>query len=103
MAYLSDPNWIRATLVSFRVAILSTALATIFGCMLAFGLSRGQIPARGLAVALVLSPIIMPTIVVAVATYFCWRSLVCRAPRSVSLLAMPFIPYHLSSSLWWLT
>lgn len=68
--YLSDPLWIRATFTSLRVAVMAAGMATVLGGMLAFGLSRGAIPGRGAMVALVLSPIIMPTIVVAVATYF---------------------------------
>jgi len=69
-AYLSDPLWIQATITSARVALIATVLSTVLGAMLAFGLSRGQIRGRGAMVALVLSPIIMPTVVVAVATYF---------------------------------
>jgi putative spermidine/putrescine transport system permease protein len=69
-AYLSDNQWIRATFTSIRVALMAAAMATVLGAMLAFGLSRGRIPGRGALVAFVLSPIIMPTVVVAVATYF---------------------------------
>lgn len=68
--YLSDPLWVRATFVSIRVALMAAGMATLLGSMLAFGLSRGGIRGRGAVVALVLSPIILPTIVVAVATYF---------------------------------
>ncbi|WP_354258968.1 ABC transporter permease subunit [Bradyrhizobium sp. F1.13.3] len=68
--YFSNSLWIRATFASVRVAVMTTGLATLLGGMLAFGLSRGNIRGRGAMVALVLSPIIMPTIVVAVATYF---------------------------------
>lgn len=69
-AYLSDPLWVRATFASIRVALMAAGMATLLGGMLAFGLSRGRIRCRGMMVALVLSPIILPTIVVAVATYF---------------------------------
>lgn len=69
-AYFSDPQWLRATFASVRVALMAAGMATVLGSMLAFGLSRGAIRGRGAMVALVLSPIIMPTIVVAVATYF---------------------------------
>ncbi|WP_128932049.1 ABC transporter permease subunit [Bradyrhizobium zhanjiangense] len=65
--YLSDPLWLRATFVSIRIALMAAGMAT---GMLAFGLSRGGIRGRGAMIALVLSPIILPTIVVAVATYF---------------------------------
>lgn len=68
--YFFDPLWMRATFVSIRVALLAAGMATLLGSMLAFGLSRGGIRGRGAVVALVLSPIILPTIVVAVATYF---------------------------------
>ncbi|MFK4380859.1 ABC transporter permease subunit [Bradyrhizobium sp. USDA 223] len=69
-AYFADPLWIRATFVSIRVAIMATIIATVLGSMFALGLSRGRVPGRGAIIALVLSPIILPTIVVAIATYF---------------------------------
>lgn len=68
--YLSDALWMRATFTSVRVALMAAAIATVLGSMLAFGLSRSAIFGRGAIVALVLSPIIMPTVIVAVATYF---------------------------------
>ncbi|MBT1516460.1 ABC transporter permease subunit [Bradyrhizobium sp. SRL28] len=68
--YFSNALWLRATFASVRVGLMATGMATVLGGMLAFGLSRGRIRGRGVMVALVLSPIIMPTIVVAVATYF---------------------------------
>lgn len=69
-AYLSDPLWMRATFASIRVALMAAGMATVLGAMLAFGLSRGGIRGRGAMVVLVLSPIILPTIVVAIATHF---------------------------------
>ncbi|MCP3374404.1 ABC transporter permease subunit, partial [Bradyrhizobium cajani] len=69
-AYVSDTLWVRATFTSIRIALMAAGMATALGSMLAFGLSRGRIRGRGAMVALVLSPIIMPTVVVAVATYF---------------------------------
>lgn len=69
-AYFSDPLWVRATLASIRVALMAAGMATVLGSMLAFGLSRGNIAGRGVMIALVLSPIITPTVIVAVATYF---------------------------------
>jgi len=69
-AFLSDASWMRGTVTSIRIALMAAGMATALGSMLAFGLSRGGIPGRGAMIALVLSPIIMPTVVVAVATYF---------------------------------
>ncbi|MFK4492240.1 ABC transporter permease subunit [Bradyrhizobium sp. USDA 336] len=69
-AFLFDTLWVRATFTSIRIALMAVTMATTFGAMLAFGLSRGAMPGRGAMVALLLSPIIMPTVIVAVATYF---------------------------------
>ncbi|MHC4046136.1 ABC transporter permease subunit [Bradyrhizobium xenonodulans] len=69
-AFISDAGWINATFTSIRVALMATSMAIVLGATLAFGLARGRIPGRGVMVTLVLSPIILPTIVVAIATYF---------------------------------
>lgn len=69
-AFFFDTLWMRATFTSMRIALMAVAMATAMGAMLAFGLSRGAMPGRGAMVALLLSPIIMPTVIVAVATYF---------------------------------
>ncbi|UPJ94955.1 ABC transporter permease subunit [Bradyrhizobium sp. 172] len=69
-AYLFDTLWLRATFTSIRIALMAAGMATALGGMLAFGLSRGGMPGRGAMIGLVLSPIIMPTVIVAVATYF---------------------------------
>ncbi|MBP0114383.1 ABC transporter permease subunit [Bradyrhizobium vignae] len=69
-AYIFDTLWVRATFTSIRIALMAAGMATALGGMMAFGLSRGGMPGRGAMVGLVLSPIIMPTVIVAVATYF---------------------------------
>ncbi|UPK34520.1 ABC transporter permease subunit [Bradyrhizobium sp. 186] len=69
-AFFFDTLWVRATFTSMRIALMAVGMATALGAMLAFGLSRGAMPGRGAMVALLLSPIIMPTVVVAIATYF---------------------------------
>ncbi|MGY4281713.1 putative spermidine/putrescine transport system permease protein [Bradyrhizobium sp. LM2.7] len=69
-AFFFDTLWVRATFTSIRIALMAVGMATALGAMLAFGLSRGAMPGRGAMVALLLSPIIMPTVIVAVATYF---------------------------------
>lgn len=69
-AYLSDSLWVRATFTSIRIALMAAGIATVLGGMLAFGLARGGIRGRTAIIALVLSPIILPTIIAAIATYF---------------------------------
>ena len=41
-AYLNDPVWIDATLRSLKIASVTTALATLFGTLLAFSRARAD-------------------------------------------------------------
>ena len=67
--YLSDSAWMDATLTSLQVGLLSAAVATALGTLAAIGLLRGAWPFKSAFYALVLSPIIVPVIVLAVAFY----------------------------------
>jgi len=78
IAYLNDEIWIEATLRSLWVAGATTVLATILGIMLAFALVRGRFPGKALVNQLATAPLIVPTIVYAVAIYglFAWLRLI---------------------------
>ncbi len=67
--YLASPTWMEATVRSFAVAGLTGTLAMLLGVPAAFMLVRA--PARGKPglLALILSPLIIPRIIVAVALY----------------------------------
>ncbi len=67
--YLETPAWIDATIVSLKVALGTTVLATLLGTMTAFSLVRGKYPGRAWVDRLVAAPIIVPNIVIAVAIY----------------------------------
>lgn len=69
-AYFASDAWVSATITSLQVAVLTVLLATPLGMLASFGLVRERFPGQRLINALVLSPMIVPTIVVAVATYF---------------------------------
>ncbi|MBN9079570.1 MAG: ABC transporter permease subunit [Rhizobiales bacterium] len=69
-AYLSSPEWISATYNSFFVAIVSGLIALLLGTAAAFGLTRRRIPAATAVLSLVLSPLIIPRIVIAVALFY---------------------------------
>lgn len=68
--HISDPQWMRATFSCIRVALMAAGIATMLGGYACIWLvARWHTPSQTI-IALVLSPTIMPTIVVAVATYF---------------------------------
>lgn len=77
-AYLDDPIWIEATLRSLWIAVVTMGLATPLGLMLAFALVRGNFPGRALANQIATAPLVVPTIIHAVAIYglFAWLKLI---------------------------
>lgn len=73
-AFLSDAwsngQWIHSTKNSFIIAIAATLLSTVLGTLAALGLSQSNLPARGLIMSLLISPMIVPIIVTSAGLYF---------------------------------
>lgn len=68
--YFSRPDWLAPTVTSFKVATLTMVLGTLCGTLAATGLVRGRFPGKTLLMAVILSPMIVPTIVIAIAIYY---------------------------------
>lgn len=68
-AVFSSPLWQRAVANSLIIGSCSTLLAMALGTLAALGLSRPSFPFRGLVVPVLLSPMIIPIVVVAVGLY----------------------------------
>lgn len=64
-----SPEWARATRNSFIVAPAATLIATVLGTLAAVGLSRADFPFKGLLMGILIAPMVVPIIVVGVATY----------------------------------
>lgn len=67
--FFSDPVWLNALKNSLIVGIASTILATTFGTLAAFGLVRDDLKGKAFWMALFISPMVVPTVVLAVALY----------------------------------
>jgi mannopine transport system permease protein len=67
--YLRDPDWMAATLFSLRIALATTVCATVIGILAAIALVRGNLPGKSVIQALILSPMVVPHIVIAIAVY----------------------------------
>lgn len=63
------PEWGRATRNSFIVAPAATLIATVLGTLAAMGLARNKFAAKGLITGLLISPMVVPIVVVGVSTY----------------------------------
>lgn len=73
-AYLSDADWIGPTLFSLRVAALTLVIATVIGTMAALAMVRGRLRASAPLSAFLVSPLIFPGIVYAIAVLFLFAS-----------------------------
>ena len=66
---VTDRQWSTGIVNSFQVATLTALLATVLGTLAALGLSRGRFYGRSLVNALVLSPLIVPVVVIAIGMF----------------------------------
>lgn len=67
--------WIKATKNSVIVGFFSTILATGLGTVAALGLSRPEMPFRRVIMATLISPMIVPIIIVATGLFFFYSSI----------------------------
>ena len=82
--FFTLPGWRRALWVSVQVASITMVLATGLGLMASLALVRGRFRGKGLVYGFVLAPMIVPTIITAVALYFFFV----RVVGTGSILAM---------------
>ncbi|BBK39148.1 polyamine ABC transporter permease [Allostella sp. ATCC 35155] len=68
-SFFGDPRWVEALITSTVLAFASSIVALVLGSAAAYGIVRGRLPGRGLIDANFMAPLILPTIVVAVAMY----------------------------------
>lgn len=68
--FISSVQWTRALKNSFIIGLSSAALATVLGTMAALGLTRANFRGKGLVMAILLSPMIVPVVITAVGFYF---------------------------------
>lgn len=67
---ITDANWQLAIKNSVIVGIFSTLIATTLGTLAAVGLSSNNMPYKRLIMALLLSPMIVPLIIIAAGMFF---------------------------------
>lgn len=102
--FFSRQDWIDAAWNSVQVGILTMILATLAGSMAAIVLVRSRFRGRGLLFGLMMSPVVVPVIVLAIAIYFVFAPLGLVGTRAGlvlahSVLAMPFVIIVVSGAL----
>ena len=103
-AYFSNPDWLKPTWVSIWVASAVVVLATFLGTLAALGIARLPKGLRIFAAGLILSPLIVPGIVVAIGIYYAYsRYGLVGTPIAMVLahtcLAVPFVVTSVTASL----
>ena len=66
----ANAHWISAAKNSVIIGFFSTILATVLGTLAALGLSRPEMPYRRAIMAILISPMIVPIIIVATGMFF---------------------------------
>ncbi|MEU8249280.1 ABC transporter permease [Nonomuraea sp. NPDC048916] len=101
---LADPAWRDATLKSLEVALWTALAATAIGTTTALGLTRGRFRGRQLISSLSLSPIVVPTVITAIGTYFVFVRLgivgtTAGLVLAHTVLALPLVIVSVTNSL----
>ncbi len=102
--YLGSKDWLDATWLSLAVAASVVILSTLLGTLASLGLPRLPPMLRAVATGMVLSPLIVPVIVVAIGMYYAFsRFGLVGTPVGLVLahtcLAAPFVVTSVSASL----
>jgi putative spermidine/putrescine transport system permease protein len=103
-SYFSSTLWMSSTKVSFIVAFQVMILATILGTLASLSLVRGTYKGKSYWYALILSPMIIPVIITAIACYFFFAKLkligtITGLVLAHTVLAVPFVVIVMTSTL----
>jgi putative spermidine/putrescine transport system permease protein len=103
-AYFASADWLRSSWLSIWVAACVVVLSTLLGTLAALGIARLPKALRVVASALILSPLIVPVIVVAIGIYYAFaRYGLVGTPAGLILahtcMAVPFVVTSVSASL----
>ncbi len=104
LKYFETDEWLAATLTSFEVAILVTILATTLGSLAAYGLIRGRFPGKNIVNSFIISPMVTPVLVTAVAVYKIYSDLgltgtLIGFTLAHTIMALPFVVIVMTANL----
>ncbi|CAE6959247.1 ABC transporter permease subunit [Paraburkholderia domus] len=68
--YFTSPAWRDATINSFTIGLASAFIALVIGSMAAFAVTRARLPGKSIVLAMMLSPLIVPRVVIAVGLFY---------------------------------
>ena len=103
-AYFTDRGWMSATLFSARIAVLVTLASTIIGTLASLALVRGRLRGRAGLQLLIISPVIIPTVAIAIAVFLFFARLQMIGSLAAfvlahTVLAVPYVVLTVSAAL----
>jgi putative spermidine/putrescine transport system permease protein len=103
--FFGRADWLHAAWLSIWVGLSVTALATALGTPAAIGLVRGRFRGRSLINIFVVSPLVVPVIIVAIGIYFFYSTIrLIGSPLALvfahTCLAVPFVVVNVSATLY---
>jgi len=95
-AYLGSSEWMAATWMTFKVALVATILSTVFGTLAAYALAQAKGGLAKLVEGLLMLPMLVPIILVAVGVFFVYsrtglNNSITGLILAHTVLAMPFV------------
>ncbi|HLU73028.1 MAG TPA: ABC transporter permease [Nonomuraea sp.] len=72
---VEDPVWIDSALASLKVAVLSAVSSVVLGVLASLALVRGRMPFRNTIIAILLAPLIVPYVIIGLASYIVFLQL----------------------------
>ena len=102
--FFTHETWRTSVRNSFVIGIAATAIATALGTLAAVGLAQRNLPGRALITAILVSPMIVPIVIVAVGAYFFYSRLgIANSLTGIVLahavLGTPFVLITVSATL----
>jgi putative spermidine/putrescine transport system permease protein len=102
--FFTSAPWQLSLRNSLIVAGATTALATVLGTLAALGLTRARLPGQSLLMGLIVSPMVVPLVIVAVGVYFAYApfgltSSLVGLTLAHTALAAPFVVITVSATL----
>jgi putative spermidine/putrescine transport system permease protein len=94
--FFTNPLWTTPLVVSLEVAIAAAILATVIGTMSAFALDGASFRGKTLVIILLLSPLVIPLVVMGIATYGAFNAIGLEGSKLAligahALLGLPFV------------
>ena len=87
----ADATWVKAAQNSLWIGMWATISATVLGTIAALGLSRPEMPYRRLIMAILISPMIVPIIIIAVGMFFFYSQACVSGDNAIGAVLAPIL------------